>query len=97
MKPYSYILLTSETFRTKIYIPPSTLNNGRCVKISATGVEQKPNYDCDCLKFSEPFTKLQLCLVKGSEPFLSPSVGHQHSNFALMVAYNGPKISTFLY
>ena len=45
----------------------STHYNERCIKISAAGVDQKPNYNC--LKFSEPFTKLQLCLVKGSEYF----------------------------
>ena len=57
MKPYSYILLTTQKFRTKMYIP----------HLSATGVDQKPNYNC--LKFSEPFTEHQQCLVKGSEYF----------------------------
>ena len=42
-------------------------NNGRCIKISVAGVNQKPNYNG--LKFSEPFTKLELCSVKGSEHF----------------------------
>ena len=67
MKPYSYILLTSQKFRIKMYIFPSTLYNERCIKISVAGVNQKPNYNC--LKFSQPFTKLQLCSVKGSEHF----------------------------
>ena len=55
MKSYSYILLTSQKFRTKNYFP-STLYNERCIKISVAGVDQKPNYNC--LKFSQPFTKL---------------------------------------
>ena len=46
---------------------PSILNNGRCIKISFTGVYQKPNYNCS--KFSEPFTKLQIWSVKGSKYF----------------------------
>ena len=41
--------------------------NGRCIKISVAGVDQKPNYNG--LKFSEPFTKLQIGSVKGSEHF----------------------------
>ena len=46
---------------------PSILNNGRCIKISSTGVDQKPNYNCS--KFSEPFTKLQIWSVKCSKYF----------------------------
>ena len=45
----------------------STHYNERCIKISAAGVDQKLNYNC--LKFSEPFTEHQQCLVKGSEYF----------------------------
>ena len=50
----------------KLYFP-STLYNERCIKISVAGVDQKPNYNC--LKFSQPFTKPQLCSVKSSEHF----------------------------
>ena len=68
MKSYSYILLMSQKFRTKNYIShPPYNNNKRCIKISVAGVDQKPNYNC--LKFSQHFTKLQLCSVKGSEHF----------------------------
>ena len=99
MKPYNYILLTNQIFRTKSYYSLSALSNGRCIKISATGVEQKPNYNC--WKFSEPFTKLQLCSVKGSEYFqtlyltfcLTPSIQilTKFLNFANKTF--GPKIT----
>ena len=79
IKTYSHILLTSQKFRTKIYIPnlPYTTKG---VKISATGVDHKPNYNC--LKFSEPFTELQQCLVKGSEYVIFHLLlDAKHSNF----------------
>ena len=80
MKPYSYILLTSQISHQNLS-SPSTLNNGRCIKISATGVNQKPNYNCS--KFSEPFTKRS---VKGSEHVISHLLlNAKHSNFDKVV------------
>ena len=113
MKTYSYILLTSQKFCIKIYISPSTLNNGGCIKISGIGIDQKPNYSCS--KFSEPFTKLQICSVKGSEHFqrlylvfcLKPSIQNlesiregvniAHKNFGPQLAPNDLSIVMTLY
>ena len=67
MKPYSCIWTNESKISHQNLDFPSTLNNGRCIIISATGVNQKPNYNC--LKFSEPFTKLQVGSVKGSKHF----------------------------
>ena len=58
MKLYSYILLTIKKISHQNLYSQSIPNNGRCIKILSTGVDQRPNYNC--LKFSEPFTKLQI-------------------------------------
>ena len=67
IKPYSYYFTNERKIWHRNLYSLSTLNYGRCIKISATGVNQKLHYRCS--KFSEPFTKLQICSVKGSEHF----------------------------
>ena len=57
IKPYSYYFTNERKIWHRNLYFPSTLYNERCIKISVAGVEQKPNYNC--VKFSEPFTKLQ--------------------------------------
>ena len=58
MKPNSYIFTNDPNISHQNLYSQSIPNNGRCIKISVAGVDQKPNYNG--LKFSEPFTKLQL-------------------------------------
>ena len=79
MKPNSYIFTNDPNISHQNLYSQSIPNNGRCIKISVAGVDQKPNYNG--LKFSEPFTKLQLCSVKGSEHFQRLYPDAKHSNF----------------
>ena len=51
---------------------PSTLKKRGFIKISTTGINQKPKYNCS--KFSQPFTKLQ---PKDFQRLYSPSFGRQ--------------------
>ena len=50
MKPYTCIWTNESKISHQNLDFPSTLNNGRCIIISATGVDHKPNYKCS--KFS---------------------------------------------
>ena len=75
-----YFYLTNESkISHKNLDSPSTLNNGRCIKILAAGVDQKPKYKYS--KFSEPFTKLEICVPNTFKGYISPSAWRQAFKF----------------